>query len=82
MTEQREYRYSPPAPAGALPRPPRLLHLPLHPVALSADLPHTAHPARTTPPLLQFRLPSRRTPQTQMITTTTGRRPTDTPTQH
>jgi hypothetical protein len=82
MSEHREYRYSPPAPPGPCPDHPGCYIYRCTRVALSPNLPHTAHPTRTPPPPLQPSLPSRRTPQTQMITTTTGRRSIATPRQH
>jgi hypothetical protein len=82
MSEQRDYRYSPPAQPGPCPDHPGCCIYRCTRWLLSADLPHTAHPARTTAPLLQSGLPSRRAPQTQLITTATSRRPTATPRQH
>jgi hypothetical protein len=61
-------RYSPPA--RALPGPPQLPRPALQSLALSPHLPPAPQPTRPTPPLLLTGLPSPRTPQTQMITTT------------
>jgi hypothetical protein len=82
MSEQRAYRLQPASAAGALSGAPRLSDPALPAVALPSHLPPAAEPPPTTAPLLQSSLPSRRTPQTQMITTTTNRRPTATPRQH
>jgi hypothetical protein len=52
-----------PRSAQPLPGSPQLPHPALPPLALPAPLPHPNQPGRTTPPLLQPRLPHHRIPQ-------------------